>query len=121
MNTNIKATNITLTPAIQEYVDKRLEKIKNILANDPSAQCDVELARVTNHHKKGDIFKAELHIVGREKNFYASIENEDLYSAIDLARDEIFREVTSGKERRASLIRRGGAKIKSIVKGLWVK
>jgi ribosomal subunit interface protein len=121
MHINIKATNITLSPAIQDYVEKRLEKIEKLLESDPSTKWDIELARVSNHHKKGDVYKAEIHIIGREKNHYASAENEDLYSCIDLARDEIFREVTSGKERRSSLIRRGGAKIKNIVKGFWSK
>jgi len=105
--------------AITEYVHKRLEKIGKIVGNDPAAQCDVELARTTGHHNKGDIFKAEIHIVGANKNLYASSEKEDLYMAIDDVQDDIFRELTTNKEKHISLVRRGGASVKGIMKGLW--
>ncbi len=119
MNTNIKCTDITLTPAISEYTTKRLEKIETLLINDPSAKCDIELARTTEHHNKGEIFRAEIHIVGAGKNIYASAEKDDLYTAIDAVRDEVFQELTSDKSKRISLVRRGGARVKGMLKGLW--
>jgi ribosomal subunit interface protein len=119
MNINIKTTQITSTPAISEYVNKRLEKIGKIIGDDPSVQCDIELARTTSHHNKGDIFKAEIHIVGAGKNLYASAEKEDLYTAIDVVQGDIVRELTAHKEKNISLVRRGGAHVKSIMKGLW--
>ncbi|MFA6314869.1 MAG: ribosome-associated translation inhibitor RaiA [Candidatus Paceibacterota bacterium] len=119
MNINIKTTSITLTPAISEYVAKRLDKIGKLLGNDPSIQCDVELARTTEHHQKGNIFRAEIHIVGSAKNAYASSEETDLYSAIDTVRDEILQEIRVGKGKKISLIRRSGARLKNMVKGLW--
>jgi ribosomal subunit interface protein len=119
MNTNIKCTDITLTPAISDYVTKRLEKIETLLSNDSSAKCDIELARTTEHHNKGEIFRAEIHIVGSGKNIYASAEKDDLYTAIDAVRDEVFHEITSNKGKRLSLVRRGGARVKNMLKGLW--
>jgi ribosomal subunit interface protein len=119
MNTNIKGTNISLSPAISDYVDKRLKKIDDILGEDGSIQCDVELAKTTEHHHKGDIFKAEIHIVGAGKNLYAAAEKSDLYAAIDTVRDDILRECKAGKGKRISLIRRSGARVKNMVKGLW--
>lgn len=119
MNINIKTTNIELTPAISEYANRRLEKIAKFLVDDPTVQCDVELAKTTAHHNKGDIFRAEIHLVGVGCNIYAAVEKEDLYSAIDLVQDEAIRELLSEKKKRSSLVRRGGAKIKNIIKGLW--
>ncbi|MBU6426907.1 ribosome-associated translation inhibitor RaiA [Patescibacteria group bacterium] len=119
MNTNIKSTNIALSPAISDYANKRLKKITAMLGRDPSIRCDMELAKTTEHHQKGDIFKAEIHIVGSGKNLYAVSNKADLYAAIDDARDEILRELKAKKEKRISLIRRGGARVKSMVKGLW--
>ena len=119
MNTNIKATGIALSPAISEYIDKRLAKIAGLLEQDKSTQCDVELGKVTEHHQKGDIFKAEIHIVGAGKNAYASAEKQDIFAAIDAVRDEILHELRSGKGKRVSLIRRSGARVKNMVKGLW--
>ena len=119
ININIKTTAITLTPAISDYTNKRLEKIMHLLDNDKSAVCDVELAKTTGHHQKGNIFKAEVHIVGAGKNYYASSERPDLFAAIDLVRDEITHEISAGKAKRISLIRRSGARVKNMVKGLW--
>lgn len=119
MNINLKATNISLSPAISEYVDKRLKKVSKIVGPDPSVQCDIELARTTDHHQKGEIFRAEIHIVGASKDIYASSEKEDLYAAIDDVRDEVLRELKTKKEKQISLIRRGGARMKAMIKGLW--
>ena len=119
MNTHIKTTNITLTEAISSYVEKRLEKISKLTVSDPSAKCDVELARTTTHHHKGEIFKAEIHITGAGLNLYSSIEKEDLYAAIDEVRDAVLRELKSSRQKDMSRIRRGGAAVKNMMKGLW--
>lgn len=118
MNTNLKTSNITATQAISDYLDKRLKKINKIVGND-SVNCFVELAKTTDHHNKGDIFRAELHIVGPGRDLYASSEKEDLYVAIDDASDEALRILKSEKKKSASLMRRGGAKVKAMIKGLW--
>ena len=119
MNINTKTSNVTLTEAISDYVEKRLKKIGKLVGGDTSVMCDVELARTTEHHNKGDIFRAEIHIVGSGKNLFASSEKEDLYTAIDDARDEILRELKANKEKKLSLVRRGGARVKAMLKGLW--
>lgn len=119
MNINIKTTTISLTPAISEYVEKRLRSIENFLQNDTTAQCDIELAKTTNHHKQGDIFKAEVHIIAKDINIYASVEKEDLYAAIDIVKDEVVRKIKSSKDKKQSLVRRGGAQVKNILKGFW--
>lgn len=118
MNINIKTTNISLTDAISDYTTKRLESVKHLLANDSTVRCDVELGRTSAHHRNGDIFRAEIHITGKDRNLYASAEESDLYKAIDMVRDEMLREVRSGKAKRVSLFRRGGAKIKNLLRGI---
>lgn len=119
MNKNIKTTNITLTPAISDYTYTRVAKLEKLLSHDPSVKCDIELAKTSDHYNKGDIFKAEIHIVGKNKNMYASAEKVDLYSAIDLAIDEISREIKSQNAKHITLVRRGGAQMKAMMKGLW--
>ena len=118
MNIRIKATTISLTPAISEYADKRLMKIQSMLGGDPSYMCDLELGKISGHHNKGDIFRAEIHIVGKGKDLYASSEDQDLYVAIDAMRDEILRELKASKGKDISMIRRGGAPVKAMVKGI---
>ena len=119
MNINIKTSTITLTPSISDYVEKRFQVAEKFLANDTTTKFDLELARTTNHHKHGDIFKAEAHIIAKGENIYASAEEEDLYAAIDKVRDEVMRKLKSLKDKRQSLMRRGGARVKNIIKGFW--
>ena len=117
MKINIKTTTLTLSPAISEYIEKRFGALEKFFKSDTTVKCDLEIAKTTNHHKHGDIFKAEIHIVAKNKNIYASVEKEDLYTAIDAVRDEVMEEVKSSNEKMRKLSRKGGAKVKKILKG----
>ena len=52
------------------------------------------------------------------KQVYALSEEQNLYSAIDIVRDEAEREIVSQKEKRSTLVRRGGIIVKSLLKNL---
>ncbi len=121
MKYNVNTTDFSLTPAISEYLDKRISHLDKFInpSLEESIMCYVEVGKTTEHHKTGDLFRAEitLHIGG--KVFRATSEKEDLYSAIDEVSDEITQELKAFKGKRNSLIKRGGAKIKSLIKGLY--
>ncbi len=120
MRINIKATNLELTNAISDYVEKRVASLEKFVdKNDESAIAQVEVGKSTKHHQSGDIFRAEinLHIAG--KDLRAVAEKDNLYSAIDEAKDEMTREITSHKDRKRTLIRRGGARIKDFLRGFY--
>jgi ribosomal subunit interface protein len=121
MHINIKTTTISLTPSISDYVEKHLSGIGKFLENDPSVKFDLELGKTTNHHRQGDIFKAEIHIVAKDQNIYSSVEKEDLYVAIDEVRDEVIRKLKSTKDKRQTSLRKGGAQVKNFIKGFWKK
>lgn len=119
MKINIKATDITLTPAIEEYLDKKLESVEKLInKNDSGVMCDIEVGRTTHHHKTGDVFRAEINLQTEGKTFYASAEKDDLYAAIDEMKDEIKHKLSSFKTKKETLFRRGGAKVKAILKNL---
>lgn len=117
MNTNIKATNMELTDAINDYVNKRLEGIKKF-GKDGEMVSYVEVGKTTNHHKQGDLFKAEFDITVNGKKFYTVSEKEDLYEAIDDAREEIVRQMTSKKDKEKTLFKRGALSVKKMLKGM---
>lgn len=119
MNNNIQAKGIELTPAIREYVLKRIESLEKFVPqNDQSVKCEFEVGKTTHHHKQGDFFRAEikLHISG--KDFYAVSEKDDLYAAIDMVRDEIVQALTTHKDKKITLFRKGASRIKDMMKGL---
>lgn len=118
---NIKATGIELTPDILAYAEKRLSKVdKYISASDPVMA--LEIGRVTQHHRQGEVFRAEVRIVGGGADYYAAKEANDLRAAIDEVKDEIIQEVNKDKGRRTTLMRRGGRMVKDMVREFpWVK
>ena len=123
MKINIKATGITLTPAISEYVDKKISSVEKHLLVDPAADttaivAQVEVGMTTHHHRTGEIFKAEVHITGLGLDLYASTEKEDLYAAIDILRDEIVHEATQYKGKKKTLTRRSAEAVKNLLKRL---
>ncbi len=120
MKINLKGTNIELTVEIRNYLDRRLDGVSKFLPKDNEAFIvDVELGRTTKHHQAGDIFRAEINVVIGDKSFRAVSERADLYSAIDDMKDEITRELGSYKEKRISLVKRSGQKLKQLIRRLY--
>ena len=116
---NLKGTDVELTSQIREYLDKRLQSVEKFLPEgDGSFTADIELGRTTRHHQTGDVFRAEINVNLGKKMFRAVSEGSDLFKAIDDMRDEIVRELSSRKEKHISILRRGGQKIKNLLRGL---
>lgn len=118
MKINIKATGIELTPAISEYVEKKVSSLDKYLESNQDAVIQVEVGKSTQHHKSGDVFRAEFHIRGAGLDLYAASEQSDLYAAIDLVRDEMIGNLTQKKGKKETLARRGGRMVKDVIRGL---
>ncbi|MFA6297326.1 MAG: ribosome-associated translation inhibitor RaiA [Candidatus Paceibacterota bacterium] len=117
MNINIKATNIELTDSIRNHAFKCLEGIDKILGvSTEEIVGQIEVGKTTNHHKSGDIFRAEVNISGGGYTLYSFSETSDLYAAIDMVRDEIIAEARKLRGKEKSLFRRGGQQIKNYFK-----
>ena len=118
MKINLKATGIELTPAISNYAEKKVSALERLLDNE-DVVAQVEIGKITRHHKSGEVFKAEVHLIGAGLDLYALSEKEDLYAAIDSVKDDIVRELNKTKGKRFALMRRGGQRIKDMMRGLW--
>ena len=60
---NIKSTNFDLTAAIKSYVEKRMGELDRVLTHLGQPQeARVEIGKISNHHKKGDIFRFEINL-----------------------------------------------------------
>ena len=116
MDISITAQNIELTPALRDYVEKRLGGFAKFTAGAPVVV--VEIGMTTAHHKQGDIFEAKVNVTTPlGKKYYALSQKPDLYEAIDDIRSEMIRELSSAKDKHATLFRRGAQTIKDILKG----
>jgi putative sigma-54 modulation protein len=92
MELNITARHLKLTPAIADYVQKKLEKAKRFFGHLIWAQIILEVQK--NRH----IAEIVVHTTGR--TLMAKKESIDLYAAIDLASDKIDEQLRRYKERR---------------------
>ncbi len=117
MKINIKATGIELTEAISDYTNKKISALEKYIKNE-DAVAQVEVGRSTQHHKSGEVFLAEVHVIGAGLDLYAASEQADLYAAIDVVKDEIVRSTIQNKDRKMTLTRRGAQAVKNMMKGL---
>ena len=119
MKINIKATGIELTVAISSYVQKKIFSIEKYLdKNNVNVVAQVEVGKSTKHHKTGNVFRAEVHIIGDSLDLYAVSEMENLYAAIDIVKDEIVHNLLQSKGKRQTLARRGAEIMKNMMKGI---
>lgn len=121
MRHNIKTTEFPLTEAIRDYINNKIDHLDKFVnpAHKEPLICDIEIGKTTNHHKNGDLFKAEFTIHIGSKSLRSECVEEDLYTAIDKATEDMAEEIKSFKDKKISLLKRGGAKIKSIIKGFY--
>lgn len=117
MRINIKATNMDLTFAIEENIKNRISSINKFLNNN-DAILKIEVGKTTNHHNKGDIYRAEIDISSGEEKYYASFEGEDLYNSINQVKDQILREIKDKRGKKQTLFKRGAISIKKRIKGI---
>jgi len=122
MRINEKGTNMQITADIKDYLYKKLEHLEKFIdKNDESVLCEVELGKISNHHKNGDVFRTEINLHIAHKNLRSEAEKDELFASIDVAKDEMIRELKSNKDKKVNLLRRGGAKVKNLIKNIFYK
>jgi ribosomal subunit interface protein len=118
----IKTTNIELTPAISDYLEKKVNMLDKVVdKDDTTALCNAEVGKPSAHHQSGDVFYAEFNVVASGKSFRATAQESTLYAAIDKAKDDVLREIRRTKKKDHDLLRRGGARLKEITQTLSVR
>ncbi|MDP9249707.1 MAG: ribosome-associated translation inhibitor RaiA [bacterium] len=122
MQINLQSKNMELTNEIRDYALKRVTNLEKLLSRFQEDGGEVkalfEISRSTNHHKAGEVFHADCSININGKNFYAAKDSEDLYSAIDSIKEMLFKEISKDKSREHTLMKRGAASVKKMLKGL---
>lgn len=101
MNIKLKFTNLEPTTSLETYTDQKFRMLEKLLVNlDPEGAADlhVELGLTTRHHQKGNVYevRANLHIPG--KTFQVSETEAELYAAIDVAKDTLYRALEKFKD-----------------------
>lgn len=107
MQLNISGHHVDLSPALQDYVRNKLQRIQRHF--DQVVEARVVLSTVRQSYKAD----ATIHVSGN--TLHAESEHEDMYAAIDLMVDKLDRQVKKHKEKltdhhpRDNLRGQGGA------------
>lgn len=94
MNYNVRGENIEVTPAIREYVEKKISKLERYFTEAPNAKVNVNLRFNQDKTSKVEITIPMPHLVLR-----AEETNTDMYAAIDLIADKLERQIRKHKTK----------------------
>ncbi|MFH1315686.1 MAG: ribosome-associated translation inhibitor RaiA [Candidatus Uhrbacteria bacterium] len=104
---NIKATNMELTDAIRDYAEKKVLSLKKYVKNFEPVKVSIEVADDSGRHKQGPHFKCEFTVEVPGDLLRVEKYHENLYAAIDQAKDELARQMRRLKGKLATKQRRG--------------
>ncbi|WP_160722693.1 ribosome hibernation-promoting factor, HPF/YfiA family [Bacillus sp. USDA818B3_A] len=94
MKYNVRGENIEVTPAIREYVEKKITKLERYFTEAPDATVHVNLK--FNQDKSS---KVEVTIPLPQLVLRAEETNVDMYAAIDLITDKLERQIRKHKTK----------------------
>lgn len=113
---NVKATNIELTPELTRLTEDKLAPVERFVPSGSQVKvCEVELEK-RSEHQTGKVFRAEVNIEIDGKLFRAEETDESFENALDSVQSSLKREIRKDKERGKTLIKRGGARIKDMLR-----
>lgn len=96
MDIKIKATKIDLTESIESAIQEKIGGLAKYFDN--IIGCEVEVGRTTSHHKKGDVYLAEVNLIVPKSILRASAETDDLFKSLNEVKDKLKNEIIKYKE-----------------------
>jgi|SRR3989338_1485850 len=122
MRINFKATNLELNNEWRDYVIDKLAVIEKLIDSRETLDeglAEVELGRVNQHHKHGNVFRAEINLHWSGRRFRSESAAGDLYAAIDEVKDELLREIKTWRKKQGTMLRRGARAVKKLLRGIY--
>ncbi len=118
MRITIRQKNLEVTPALRDYIDKKVvkpvEKILSHIAGSDLPVLDLGVLRNTKHHRKGKVYQIDASLSIGKTLLRAEVDDEEIHAACDLLGEELLREVAKFKTRRTSVERRGSRRAKKL-------
>ena len=126
----IKTANVKLTPILRQYIEEKinpLEKFVKMLYNEkylddffgkgkPKVEAWVEIGKISRHHQKGLIFRAEAQLRFPGRSIRSEARSEDLRIAITEVKDDLQRELKQYKNKLIAQTKKGARALKKELK-----
>ena len=100
MRLNIKATNLELTSQLKDYVQQKMDMLDKYLGKFKVISARVEVMKTTNHHLKGEIYRAEANLSIGGDLLRVEKTEKDLYKAIDKVKDHFDLMIKKYKDKK---------------------
>ena len=114
MKTQIKGRNVTVTDALQDYANEKIERVHKLLQErkiDEVTRVELEL-KVHKNPSIAEPCMAEATIFTRGPVIRAHDSSTDMYAAIDLVTDKLVRRVKKYHDRVHGKTRKGHEKLR---------
>jgi ribosomal subunit interface protein len=116
MQININHNNFELTDAINAYAQEKLGSIAKNIEKSEEATLSIDLGKISPHHKHGNHYEVKCNLKYGTRSIHISSIKEDLYFAIDEAKDKLLDELAHKGDRERSMMKRFARSFKNIIK-----
>ncbi len=103
MKLELKSKNLELTLAIKEYIEMKIGSLAKLVSSIEREGMEVlarvDIVRTSNHHGKGDVYRAEVNIDAPQNIVRAEEEATDIRAAIDSVQVKLKQMLVKYKER----------------------
>ncbi|MBI5135348.1 HPF/RaiA family ribosome-associated protein [Candidatus Uhrbacteria bacterium] len=115
MTTTLKQTDIKINPAEQKHIDQHVAKLNTIVKKyGTGVMLEIEVGRLSRHHRKGEIYHAECNLTLPKKLLRAEAEGQDVITAFEACRKELLREIDRYKTSKEEGNYRQARKLKKM-------
>ena len=114
---NIIWSNVEPTPAIEEYVQTRIQKLSKIVQNMESATMHVEIGKpLLRRKREGEVFYVEFTASIQGVDFHTSARHPSVFRALEKTRNDMHQKIMRWKNKERSTQRKQGAITKRLLR-----
>ena len=114
-----KATNTKLNGGLQNLLEQKFQSLEKYIGDETDVKCAVEFEKVTTQ-QSGKVFRTEANLFIAGKLYRADATEFSFEESIEEVRAELDKELRRANKKRDTLMRRGGRKIKKMIRfGGW--
>ena len=110
---SFKTTNTDSDPALQSLLEQKFSSLEKFLREGSDVSCNVEFEKVAPK-QSGLVHRVEANLRINGKLYRAEATLRSFEEAIDEVRNELDKELRRAGDKRDSLMKRGGRKIKEM-------
>ncbi|MDA8596931.1 ribosome-associated translation inhibitor RaiA [Candidatus Pacebacteria bacterium] len=112
---SFKATSTEMDESLQQLVDQKFSSLDKFIGDETDVKCEVEFEKVAPHNS-GEVHRVEANLWLHGTLYRAEATESSFEVAIDEVRDELDKELRRANDKRDTLVKDGGRKIKEMMR-----